>query len=509
MGTSYDFTTFTTWPPGAQITAGDDPTGRPNSPEGDPVHPRTLILGMGNPLEPAPDYYVGVFNHGAVPMDYTVRSRGIGDGFEIPIVTLEAGGPGSNVTDPSLTVREARYYSVEVPAGAPSWRFQLTANFGEALLLLQKDIIPGSLAGPTNQDVLLGGRMMHKDGNEHFLMLPLSPATTLEGGTYQLSVISEGVNPSGTSIGTEGLNYTLASLGPLPVSSLGTVPALGAPDFLQPATVSLEGGTVHAYTFTIPEGAGVVEVLLDEQINNPVLMLRKGDVVSHSSDAGYYGVDGGLPPEQQSENLISLPNPEPGLYTLVVRGQSTGTTIPDPSYKIRLRQRAAPILNFHANLNAGGGSHIATGELNNGQSAFYKVTVPASNLGQPVLGWRIDLSESYGNGLVRVRKDEYPQGLLGSPFADRTAVISPPYLTPGDWFVEVLAAGATGFTITSSQVLLDHTVWQMPVAGQPVTTPGLPPASDRFSQTPGSQGWTSDKGISITMQSQCRQEMWD
>jgi len=44
-----------------------------------------------------------------------------------------------------------------------------------------------------------------------------------------------------------------------------------------------------------------------------------------------------------------------------------------------------------------------------------------------------------------------------------TALIAPPYLTPGTtWYVELVGKGLTDYTITSSPVALEHAAWAMP-----------------------------------------------
>ena len=54
---------------------------------------RILAMGMGRPLEPG-TYYVGIKNNNSpsTTMNYTLRSRGIGAAYTIPIVDLPFGG---------------------------------------------------------------------------------------------------------------------------------------------------------------------------------------------------------------------------------------------------------------------------------------------------------------------------------------------------------------------------------------------------------------------------------
>jgi hypothetical protein len=59
------------------------------------------------------------------------------------------------------------------------------------------------------------------------------------------------------------------------------------------------------------------------------------------------------------------------------------------------------------------------------------------------------------------------------PFTPNAAIIAPPLLTNGTWYVEVRGTNSTAFTLVSSALTLQRPVWQMPGSGEPTTTPGL------------------------------------
>src|SRR5207244_10101628 len=63
------------------------------------------------------------------------------------------------------------------------------------------------------------------------------------------------------------------------------------------------------------------------------------------------------------------------------------------------------------------------------------------------------------------------------------AIIVPPYLSPGVWYVEVRGQGVTSFTLTSSDLRPERPAWAMPAIGGSVITPGLPPGGPLFGDT--------------------------
>src|SRR4030095_10364303 len=105
----WQYWTFTNWPSAYQATAGTDWTGYSSNGAGPVLAPR-LVTGTGRPLEPG-RYYVGVINTStSVPINYTIDSRGIGDGLTYPVTTLDYATGTANIND--LSPREARYFKV-------------------------------------------------------------------------------------------------------------------------------------------------------------------------------------------------------------------------------------------------------------------------------------------------------------------------------------------------------------------------------------------------------------
>lgn len=459
------------WPTTNRWAANSDWTRRSTSADGLVVEDdRILAMGMGQPLE-AGTYYVGVINDtGAASMSYTLISRGIGDGMSVPVTDLNFSG--GSVTISNLAPRDAAYFRVQVPTNTPGWKMKLAPSVGEAMLVVLSNRVPnvdsGRISGPVN------GKFMQKAGNEHYLILPLVGQTNIIGGTYYLAAISEGVNPaSATRIGSGSSTFTVTSVGNVPVNNLGTV---SLTDIV--ITNALEGGESQTYQFTVPTNAAAIEMRLENRVGNPVMVVLPNASlidpggVSNPKDA--YGNDGGAVPSDVNTNILTIANPTNGVYTLAVKARAFGTAYPDASYTLRVRQMPAPELNFTAAFNTNGFSHIASGLLLDSQRAYYKVVVPTNVNGQAVIGWQLDLAQSSGQASMRVRKDALPSdAVAGIPYTANAAIIAPPILTNGTWYVEVRGTNSTAFTLTSSSLALQRPVWQMPGSGEPTTTPGL------------------------------------
>ncbi|MCU0771959.1 MAG: hypothetical protein MUE94_09375 [Verrucomicrobia bacterium] len=491
----------TNWPGTNQWAAGKDWTERTSSADGVNEDNRILAMGSGQPLEPG-TYFAGVFNSTTSnSLSYTLTSRGIGPGFTLPVRDLAfAGGTATNA---ALPPREADYYRVQVPEGVRGWKVRLTSLSGEALLLSLKDHVPNVATGRSTS--ALAGKAMQKAGNEHFVLLPPAGQTNLPAGTYHLAVVGEGLNPSAaTRVGTGVTSYELKSEGEVNVLDLGTV---GGPDLVR--TNTLQGGESAFFSFVVPTNTLAIELRLEERVGNPQLVLATnvtlpdpGGVLSGTRDA--YGNDGGVTPQFLASNIVTVANPTPGVYQLALKARPGSTGVyPDAACTLRVRHRLAPDLNFTAELNTNGLSHAAAGTLIDRQRAYYRVNVPPQVNNQPVIGWELNVSQSSGTAAIRVRKDALPSDTATStmPFAPASAVVVPPFLTPGTWFVEVIGTNSTAYTLASSQLAVQRPGWIMPGQGDPVLTPGL--SAPEFGDTgvdtngaalPGDQGTDLEAG---------------
>jgi len=423
-------------------------------------------------------------NTGTNLISYTLASRGIGTGFSIPVTPLAfSNGVISNTS--GLNPRQADYYSVVVPANTPSWKVRLTDVSGETALVINETALPDS--NPYNYPPwdIYGGLELNKPGNEQYLMLPVnaqSYSNYVVAGTYYLAVIGLGVNPSGSTIGTNSSFYALNSFGVQGITNLG---AVGATDILQ--TNAIQGGENALYQFTIPPGLPAVEVRLDNVTASPYMTLQTSSNIVQPYNG--YGYSGGVGSGWSSSTLITLPNPTATNYSLTVQAayNSGAGAYLNADFTVHIRQMPTPAVAFDPSLNTGTLSNTASGSLLDGESAFYEVIVPATNVdGSPVIGWTLTLSQTLGTPSVRVRPGLIPDNNGGdgtSPFSTGEAIIVPTYLTPGVWYVEVRASGATDYTLTSASLRLSRPAWTMQPVGGAVTTPGLPTNGPLFADT--------------------------
>ncbi len=457
-----------TWPTGYSWTEGPDWTNRYyEAGASTSTGGQRLVMGSGGPLEPG-TYFVGVYNGDAsTPANYTVDSRGIGSGLTYPVTTLAyTAGSSANITN--LAPREAAYYKVSIPANTPSWEFTLSPSAGEMMMCARLGAIPdfwadteyNNIQATTYKDEV----RMQKAGPERYVLLPLDNQDFIQAGDYYIAVVGEGVNPSDTAhIGTGTSSGVLTSLGALATTDLGSATIAG---LTQP--VSLAGGQIKSYAFTVPAGTANLEVRLDNRVGNPNIGLVSGTRIA-SRYPGYgvnsYGYGGGQingTVATYDDNLITISNPPAGPYRLNLRADPVSSNYPDASANLVVRQKPRLPLNFASSLNGNGLSNTDSRQLLDTEKSFYEVPVPTTVGGQPVVGWILRSNVLQGSATIRVYKTWGNPG-TGIQVSSRTAVITPPFLTPGDtWYVEVQGNGLTNYTITSEPVTLERPVYTMP-----------------------------------------------
>jgi hypothetical protein len=465
----------TTWPSGSQLAPTNEWT-LLNEADGSSITGRVFQVSMGNPLQPG-TYYVGMTNlDGVNPASYTVQSRGIGSGFSVPVQDVPfAGGSVTGV----LPAREAAWYRVVVPTNFPSWKVALNFDAGDGLLMVQRGALPNLGAASANLTTsIAGGKKMQKIGDEHLLCLAGSAGGSLTPGTNYLGVVSEGLNPSNSvgRIGTGSDAFTLYSDGSLPPLDMGWV---GPVDLLGQTT--LGGGESETWNFTVPAGVLALRVVFDatETTGNPVLTMTTGD--SPPAALGYplaaptrYGTEGGVttPPQWAISNaltgVITIPNPTPSGFSITVQAAGSGLNYPDADVGFRVRNLPIPELSFDPTLNASGLSNVVEAVLQDGFKDYWRVQVPYTLNGQPVMGWKLNLSALYGTPKMRVRRGALPDDVAGDGTSTnflRQAVVVPDYLSPGTWYVEVSASGLTDCTLTSQALTLNQPAWPMPGLG--------------------------------------------
>ena len=435
---------------------------------------RVFGAGMGRPLEPG-TYFVGVINSsGTAPMSYTLVSRGIGEGLALPVHELAF--QGGSMTFTNIEPREPTYFKVSVPSNSPNWKVKHFAISGDSMLVALKGAVPSIDSIQMSQPVSIG-KGMQRAGSEHFVLLPPVGQTNIAAGDYYLAVVSEGENPSAVNrIGTGLSSFTITSLGPIPTHDFGTLTPVAS---LHPDV--LEGGESKAYQFNVRTGAVGVKIRLEQRVGNPVIAFTTTNRLPdpggafNSFAADYYGNEGGHSVSEVNISSITHANPIPGLFQFMVKARLEGLQYPVSSYTVRVQELELEELNFDALLNTNGLNHVATGALEDNERAYYRVVVPATLAGEPVIGWKLHLAQSSGTAYLRVRKDSMPSDTVFGmmPFNAASSIIAPPYLTNGTWYVEVKGSNSTTYTLTSSALRLERAPWVMPLPGQGSQTPGV------------------------------------
>lgn len=474
-----NLTTAGIWASGSQwgATPGDDWTGRiiatsPNISDKDGY----LITGMGSPLEPG-TYYVGITrttgSSDTAALGYTLESRGIGltgSAYPIQITDLNFNGGTANTT--GLAPREVGWYRVTVPTDAASWALNLEPTLGEAMLAVRQGRLPNIEADKatiiynTTSDHLsdFRGTIRQVPAREAFYKYVTAGQTTLTSGEYYIAVISEGQNPfNNSTIGVGAVDYTLTSVGLLPVAD-ATVNPLGTVSPVSWTTQSVPFGYQKAYRFRVSAGLTAVELKLNNKSGNPVMAIRRdaesggripdvwtkikihegGDTRSWSSRADNSITLGG--------SLVTIPSPVAGDYTVLVAADSeyinASTTLMNTAgFDLEVRALTP------TPLPADGGA-AASGTLDDGQVAYYQVDIPAALDGLPPLGCLLKTTTSSGAVSLRIRQGQVPgDANTGSVVsANGTVAVVPPVLTAGTWYVEVKGTGITAYTLSSSLV---------------------------------------------------------
>ncbi len=397
---------FTSWPSGNQwAQSGGDWSKYTQDSSGTQSYPKYVFsMGMDRPLTPG-SYYIGFYNsHSTTTGSFSFVSSAIGNGMSYDPQPVAFSG-GSAVIS-SLPARDVAYFEVEVPAGQTSWEIQLENTVAETMLYVRKGYVPtwSMNTGPTySPDASIATMtMLQKTGDEHFVMLPASGQTLIPAGIYYLMAVSEGLDPESSRIGTGSSSAVLRSHGAATVTDLGTLPVAGVAAHVD----SYDAGEVDLFRFTVPAGVLAMEIRLDDRVGSPELNLRlDGNLPSGSS----YGSYSGYGYNETDPSIITLANPAPGTWSLMVNDSRTESTLESGAYTLRIITSGTTDIVFD-----GGGDTAAI--LPPGSWNYYKVEVPAQIGGQDVLGWELRTTEwsGYRPHMV-VRRDQLPEG-IGTPW---------------------------------------------------------------------------------------------
>ncbi len=435
-----------------------------------------LSMANGRPLEPG-SYLIGIYNP-STNCTVSLMSRVIGGSApDYPVTPLAFNGGQAAVSN--LPVRGLAYYKVTVPEGASSWNVQLDNVSGESMLYIRKDYVPtweqstSSVFAPDQStDKMV---RLKKTGDEHYTLTPKAGESSIPAGEYYLMVVSEGVNPNATDAGSGSSGAVLKSLGSDPVLNLGTL-NVGS---TFTTNIQYEAGDVRFVRFfsEIPVPAAF-ELRLSDRIGMPNMNLLNGVAFPNNNGgvSSYYG--GMYSPTNASctnQQIITVANAPAGGWSLVVSDPNIAANLQDGSCTLTVRAHDIPSMNGDAYFNTNGMSNSVSGTLIDQQRAYYAVTVPETVGGEPVLGWSLKSSVTQGSLDIRVRRDALPAdgNSTQTAWGTNALMVVPPFLTNGTWYVEVKGSGSTAYLLTSEFLLEAKRTWNMPAAGENITTPGL------------------------------------
>ena len=391
-----------------------------------------LIMGMGSPLE-AGTYYVGVARQtgstNTSPMSYTLESRGIGlAGSTYPVRITELAFSGGVATGTGLAPREVEWYRVNVPAGSASWSLNLIPTVGEAMLALRQGALPNITASLTLDSFSEtgAGTVRHKNGAEYFYKYAITPGSSITSGDYYIAVISEGqTNPASTSvIGTGTVNYTLTSVGAMPVDSTLPPTTLTTAAPMTWGSQALTYGSQKAYRFRVPAGLDSIEVRLNNKTGNPLAAIRRDDIDSGKLPSQmivsgqYPEAEGGYADSWRNTStgsIITIASPVAGDYTITVFADYVNATNSDASYDLEIATVVPDDLAFDLATS----SSVAVTNQDYQTWRYFRVVIPDD---PGLKGWDLRLKTTAGMPYLVVKRDTLPNSSTtsagcGSPSA--------------------------------------------------------------------------------------------
>jgi hypothetical protein len=432
------------WPSGFRWAAGIDWTGYSSNPPAEtgganqPQPPR-LVAGMGMPLEPG-RYFIAVFaQSGSTAVNYTVDSRGVGPGMVYPVANLAFDGGSASLS--GLAPREARYFRVSIPPNTRAWELILdVAGGSEMEMLVRRGAIPDFGASASGSIYSSSQQVeMQKVNNERFVLLPALNETFIPADDYYVAVVSEGIAPSGSLIGT-GTSSGVIESRPLLIKDLGTADADGTTE-----NVVLGAGQIRAYRFSVPPGTDSLEVRLDDRDGHPNIALLREllPIPANIGVAPRYGNNGGSSAPFH-ERIITIANPAAGEWNVIVRAGGTGQSLVGAEAKLVITALTTVPLAFD------GGNFTVTRQ-EPATWRYFSVEVP-----EGARGWDLRLRNVQGPmPAMMVRRDQLPSVATGQP----------PGSIPGGW-----AAWSSATWPSGNQWLcgVDWTGYTMNPDSQPV-----------------------------------------
>jgi large repetitive protein len=414
------------WPSGLEVSPGTDWTGLAYTPTGANDYGRIFTVGRNNFLQTG-TYYIGVHSVTG-PASFRFTSRGIGTNYAIGVTNLAFSGAGGKATNSAgLPVREAAYYQVVVPSNSPNWLLRLTPTSGDAVLGVEKDVLPNINVGAYGNTHDRYGKILRKIGKQQYLLLPADGRATLDAETNYLVVASSGIGQDyvNSRVGSNMTTYVLESLGSLLVTNLGTgvLPVAGGGSLTQ--HIAQEGGRVTIWNFTVPAGVAAMQVSLTNQVGNPSLSLVPGTNAPYphvpAGSGENYGADGGWTTgRRETFGLMTIAAPAAGPWTLTIKAEPIAGVYPDAACDVEVVALAPTSLGFDA-----GSPPVVVGQTA-GTWRYFSVSVPAD-----ALSWDLRLTNvNNGAPMLTIRRGLCPDE-AGAPGVDSYDWPSGAQLAPG------------------------------------------------------------------------------
>ncbi len=483
----------TTWATGEPWHPSYDFTNRPYAPyvqgqasvtEADGRH---LVAGMNAPLSPG-QYIIGVIDSTTTngqPMTYRLTSKGIGQGndgegapwqiqvVDVPWLPAEGSVEPSSLLIEDLPARSTVYARVVVPADVEALGFELETLVGESTMAVKKNALPNMAAtesADANQSTSGRAARRQKAGDEFYYQYVASGQTALTAGTWYFALTSEGQNPFSSSyIGTGTSSFRFKSLGRL-------LPEGGITRIVSPGeTVRFEDQTLRygehrLYRFRVTDDVPAYELRLAERVGNPQLSLQVSPFFSTAipspSSQSYTASSGGQSQLGTDGVALNMVN-RSGDITVVVWANRDVNIERDASFDLVVTPRTVTPIAWR-----GGTAELTLGTKEN---RYFELDVPNDCDGVPLAGWLITAENTTGTYTLRARKDSLPGSPSGSATfqaAESQVVVSPPFFTPGKWYLSVESTNLSTLTIRSEEIT-ELQSWRMPLRGVNATTPGL------------------------------------
>jgi hypothetical protein len=441
------------------------------------------LFAMDQPLRPG-RYVIGIYNNNFnnETSSYTLRSKSIGtqgSGADYVVHDLNFQGGQSTV---SVEPRQANYFRVSIPENTyRSWHVRLNNIIGETGMSVKRDFVPDFQSNYNgNADSYSNSARMQRNGSEIYTLLPKNNTEFIPGGDYFIAIYGQGSDGTYSNVGTGSSTATLVSTGELAETPLGEISNLNT-RIVQ--SIDLEASGIELYSFQVEPATQILEIRLENRTGDPRISVRRDNLIPkpyiNISTLAAYGSDYGNNFDYADPQIITILNPDPGLYTLNTASNSPENNPEPATADLVIEAVGVTPLAFTSQINQPPALvNEITSALIDGQNDYYEVTVPefitipandkdiefgeGQEIIIPIVAWKLELAETVGDVRMRVHDELTPTGGFTTSYADDVAVVVPPFLVPGQtYYIEVSANGIAEYQITSSAVYYQN-IWSLP-----------------------------------------------